>query len=177
MDDQLISWLVYFSPARAFSLIVRGSLMRGLEAVVTAVALLALTGCSWFGQKDLVQKDNGWAPLAGRAPGGARELIGGTGFILPGGYILTAGHVAKECKAIRATARSGAFEAAPAKVAALPSNPQMDLALLQLDPAVAQLGRGARLRDLWPTGLEPARPGAPASPWPKVEQHLVVLGY
>jgi hypothetical protein len=42
---------------------------------------------------------------------------------------------------------------------------------------VAGLGPGARLRDLWLTGLEPTRPGAPVSPWPKIDQELVVPGY
>jgi hypothetical protein len=45
-----------------------------------------------------------------------------------------------ECKAIRATVRSGAFEATSARVKAIPSNPQMDLGVLQGDPAVAGLG-------------------------------------
>jgi hypothetical protein len=42
---------------------------------------------------------------------------------------------------------------------------------------VAGLGRAARLRDLWPTGLEPAWPGAPVSPRPEIEPEVVVLGY
>jgi hypothetical protein len=96
---------------------------------------------------------------------------------LPGGAILTAKHVVAECKAIRATARSGAFEAASARITAIPSNPQTDLAALQLDTPHGRARTRARLRDLWLTGLEPTRPGAPVSPWPKIEQELVVLGY
>jgi hypothetical protein len=90
--------------------------MRGLEAI-TAVALPALTGCSRFAPKD------NWARLAGRAPGRARERLGGTGFLLPGGSILIAKHVVAECKVIRATARSGTFEAASARLTAIPSKP------------------------------------------------------
>jgi S1-C subfamily serine protease len=142
--------------------------MRGLGAVA-AVALFGVSACT--------APSENWAPLAGLAPGGSRELIGGTGFLLPGGYILTARHVVTDCKAIRATARSGAFEAASARVAATPSNPLMDMAALQLDRAVPGLGHGARLRDLWPTGGEPVRAGGRPSPWPRIEEELVALGY
>jgi hypothetical protein len=140
--------------------------MGGPKAIAAAVIVAALGACSML--------PDDYRPLAGRPPGGSHLLVGGTGFLLPGGYVLTARHVTSDCKAIRATARSGAFEAAPATIAAIPSNPLMDLSLLRLDPVIPGVTRGARLRDLW---SDSTAPGAAASPWPKLDEPLVVLGY
>src|SRR4029077_1375710 len=113
--------------------------------VVTAVALLV--ACPYRLQPLRVKRRLG--TVAGRAPGGAHERIGGAGFLLPGGAILTAKHVVAECKAIRATARSGAFEAASARITAIPSNPQMDLAALATRHARGRARtRGADARPL-----------------------------
>lgn len=140
--------------------------MRGWCVFAAAALLVTATAC------DLTGDD--WIRVAGRAPFGSRMLLGGTGFLVHDGYIVTARHVVEECRAIRATAASGIFEAANAEIAALPTNPLMDLALLRLQPAMSGLPPGARLGDLWPRG---AWEGEPSSPWPRIEQPLFMIGY
>jgi serine protease Do len=140
--------------------------MRGWYALAAAALLLTVAGCD-------LQGDD-WIRVAGRAPFGSRVLLGGTGFLVHGSYIVTARHVVDNCRAIHVTAASGIFEAAVAEVAALPTNPLMDLALLRLEPALPGLPPGARLRDLWPSGTWE---GEPSSPWPKIEQPLFMIGY
>ncbi|HXZ00122.1 MAG TPA: serine protease [Stellaceae bacterium] len=138
--------------------------MRRWGALAAVVLLLA--ACDLHGDD--------WIRVAGRAPFGSRLLLGGTGFLIHGGYIVTARHVVEDCRAIHVTAASGIFEAAGARVAALPTNPLMDLALLRLDPAVSGLPPGAPLSDLWPSDTWE---GEASSPWPKIEQPLFMVGY
>lgn len=139
---------------------------RWYALAAVAVLLLTATACD-------LQGDD-WIRVAGRAPFGSRILLGGTGFLVRGGYIVTARHVVDNCRAIHVSAASGLFEAATAEVAALPSNPLMDLALLKLQPALQGLPAGARLSDLWPSG---AWEHETNSPWPKIEQPLFMVGY
>lgn len=117
-----------------------------------------------------------WVPLAGRAPSGAQNLAGGTGFLVPGGGVVTAWHVVKSCKAIRVSAASGAFQAVSAMVAALPTRPSLDLALLRLDPA-PENAAGVQLHDIWPPAPAWTAAGEHGLVKPALEGGAMVFGY
>jgi trypsin-like peptidase len=117
-----------------------------------------------------------WTPVAGRAPLGAQNLVGGTGFLVPGGAVVTAWHVVKGCKAIRVSAASGAFQAVSAMVAALPTRASLDLALLRLDPA-PEHARGVQLHNIWPAASAWAAAGEHGLVKPLIEGSAMVFGY
>jgi S1-C subfamily serine protease len=140
-----------------------------LKAMSGIVWFVVLAGCAL--------PPEGWVPLAGPAPSGAQNLVGGTGFLVRGGAVVTAWHVVRSCKAIRVTAASGAFQAASAMVAALPTRPSVDLALLRLDPAIASRTEGVHFRDIWPTPEAWQAAGERGLPKPAAAGDLAVLGY
>ncbi|HEV2549084.1 MAG TPA: serine protease [Stellaceae bacterium] len=146
---------------------------RRLNAAVAGVlaTLLAtlLAACASLPGKD-------WVPVAGRAPSGAQNLAGGTGFLAPGGGVVTAWHVVKGCKAIRVSAASGAFQAVSATVAALPTRPSLDLALLRLDPAPPN-AVGVELHDIWPAAPAWTAAGEHGLVKPDLEGGAMVFGY
>jgi S1-C subfamily serine protease len=118
----------------------------------------------------------GWVPVAGPAPSGAQNLLGGTGFLVPGGGVVTAWHVVKSCKAIRVSAASGAFQASSATVAALPSRPTLDLALLRLDPVPKNVS-SVQLQDAWPSASQWQDAGEHGLVRPTVDGGVMVFGY
>jgi Trypsin-like peptidase domain len=117
-----------------------------------------------------------WVPVAGRAPSGAQNLAAGTGFLVPGGGVVTAWHVVKGCKAIRVSAASGAFQAVSATVAALPTRPSLDLALLRLDP-VPENTVGVQLHDIWPPAPAWTAAGEHGLVKPAIEGGAMMFGY
>jgi len=101
-----------------------------------------------------------WRPYSGPNPSWDSAVFNGSGIIVGDGLVLTAAHVAKDCKAIRIAAGSDAFRAVPATVRALgPKHEalQLDVALLAADPAGAPTWPAARLDDSWPDDAELAK--------------------
>jgi serine protease Do len=140
-----------------------------LKAAAGGVLAVLLAACGSLPGED-------WVPLAGRAPSGAQNLAGGTGFLVPGGGVVTAWHVVKSCKAIRVSAASGAFQAISATVAALPKRPSLDLALLRLDP-VPKNAVGVQLHDIWPPAPAWTAAGEHGLVKPAIEGGAMVFGY
>src|SRR5215472_7677832 len=142
---------------------------RRLKAAAGAVLAALLAACASPPRED-------WVPVAGRAPSGAQNLAGGTGFLVPGGGGVTAWHVVKGCKAIRVSAASGAFQAVSATVAAIPSRLSLDLALLRLDPA-PENAVGVELHDIWPQAPAWTAAGEHGLIKPALEGGAMVFGY
>ena len=140
-----------------------------LRAVASGFLAVLLAACRSMPGQD-------WVPVAGRAPSGAQNLLGGTGFLVPGGGVVTAWHVVKSCKAIRVSAASGAFQATSAMIAAIPSRPSLDLALLRLDPVPKNVG-SVRLHDVWPPVAVWEGAGEHGLLRPVVEGGVMVFGY
>ena len=98
-----------------------------------------------------------WQPYGGPKPAWDMAVFNGTGIVVGDGLVLTAAHVANNCKAIRIAAASDAFRAVPATVMAVgPKHDvlQLDVALLATDPARAPTWPAVRFDDRWPDDAE-----------------------
>jgi len=106
---------------------------------------LVLSGC--------LGTDDYWLTYGGPKPSWDSSIFYGTGIIVADGVVLTARHVASDCKVIRISAASGAFRAVPATVRAVgPKHDalQLDVALLAIDFSAAPAWPAARFDDSWP---------------------------
>lgn len=110
--------------------------------------LLGLGGCF-----------SAWKPVAGPIPAGTSEIGMGTGVFIDSRHVVTAGHVARECRAMSVSAADGRMTGAPAHPL---EPPRFEVAVLEFTPPERSVvPPPARFRDIWPDAKDfpPDRPG------------------